>query len=197
MDFYSAVENRRSIYGISKDVEVAESRIEEVINHAVKHTPSSFNSQSARVVLLVGAHHDKLWDITKETLRKIVPAKSFAPTEEKMASFKNGFGTVIFFEDQTVIEGLQKQFELYKDNFPVWSEYSNGMLQYVIWTALEIEGLGANLQHYNPIIDDEVKQEWNIPQSWKLIAQMPFGKKIAEPGDKEFMPLEERVKIFK
>lgn len=197
MDFYSAVENRRSIYGISKDVEVAESRIEEVINHAVKHTPSSFNSQSARVVLLVGAHHDKLWDITKETLRKIVPAESFAPTEEKMASFKNGFGTVLFFEDQTVIEGLQKQFELYKDNFPVWSEHSNGMLQYVIWTALEIEGLGANLQHYNPIIDDEVKQEWNIPQSWKLIAQMPFGKKTAEPGDKEFMPLEERIKIFK
>lgn len=197
MDFYSAVENRRSIYGISKDVEVEESRIEEVINHAVKHTPSSFNSQSARVVLLVGAHHDKLWDITKETLRKIVPAESFAPTEEKMASFKNGFGTVLFFEDQTVIESLQKQFELYKDNFPVWSEHSNGMLQYVIWTALEIEGLGANLQHYNPIIDDEVKQEWNIPQSWKLIAQMPFGKKTAEPGDKEFMPLEERIKIFK
>ncbi|QOY37870.1 nitroreductase family protein [Anaerobacillus isosaccharinicus] len=197
MDFYSAVENRRSIYGISKDVEVAESRIEEVINHAVKHTPSSFNSQSARVVLLVGAHHDKLWDITKETLRKIVPAESFAPTEEKMASFKNGFGTVLFFEDQTVIEGLQKQFELYKDNFPVWSEHSNGMLQYVVWTALEIEGLGANLQHYNPIIDEEVKQEWNIPQSWKLIAQMPFGKKTAEPGDKEFIPLEERIKIFK
>lgn len=71
------------------------------------------------------------------------------------------------------------------------------MLQYVIWTALEIEGLGANLQHYNPIIDDEVKQEWNVPSNWKLIAQMPFGKKVAEAGDKDFMPLEERIKVFK
>jgi uncharacterized protein len=197
MDFYSAVEKRRSIYGISKDIDVTDDRIQEVINHAVKHTPSSFNSQSGRVVVLLGEHHNKLWDITTETLRKIVPADSFSATEEKMNGFKNGYGTVLFFEDQAVVEGLQKQFELYKDNFPVWSEHSNGMLQYVIWTALEIEGLGANLQHYNPIIDDEVKQEWNVPSSWKLIAQMPFGKKVAEAGDKDFMPLEERIKIFK
>jgi uncharacterized protein len=197
MDFYSAVEQRRSIYGISKDINVTDDRIQEVIDHAVKHTPSSFNSQSGRVVVLLGEHHNKLWDITTETLRKIVPADSFSATEEKMNGFKNGYGTVLFFEDQAVIEGLQKQFELYKDNFPVWSEHSNGMLQYVIWTALEIEGLGANLQHYNPIIDDEVKQEWNVPSNWKLIAQMPFGKKVAEPGDKDFMPLEERIKVFK
>ena len=30
------------------------------------------------------------------------------------------------------------------------------MLQLVVWTALEAEGLGATLQHYNPLIDDEV-----------------------------------------
>lgn len=36
------------------------------------------------------------------------------------------------------------------------------MHQLVVWTALETEGLGATLQHYNPIIDDEVKNEWNI-----------------------------------
>lgn len=119
MDFYSAVEKRRSIYGISKDIDVADDRIQEVINHAVKHTPSSFNSQSGRVVVLLGEHHNKLWDITTETLRKIVPADSFSATEEKMNGFKNGYGTVLFFEDQAVVEGLQKQFELYKDNFPV------------------------------------------------------------------------------
>lgn len=50
------------------------------------------------------------------------------------------------------------------------------MLQLFVWTALENEGLDASLQHYNPIIDEEVKKQWNIPESWKLIVQMPFGK---------------------
>lgn len=195
-DFLTALKDRRSYYGISKEAVVSDSRIQEVINEAVKHTPSAFNSQSARVVVLLGEQHDKLWNITKETLRKIVPADNFASTEEKMNAFGSGYGTVLFFEDQSVVEGLQKQFELYKDNFPIWSQHSSGMLQFVVWTALENEGFGSTLQHYNPLIDEEVQQTWNVPSSWKLIAQMPFGKPTSEPGEKQFQPLEERVKFY-
>ncbi|WP_103109162.1 nitroreductase family protein [Brevibacillus reuszeri] len=195
-DFLTALKDRRSYYGISKEAVASDSRIQEVINQAVKHTPSAFNSQSARVVVLLGEQHDKLWNITKETLRKIVPADNFASTEEKMNAFGSGYGTVLFFEDQSVVEGLQKQFELYKDNFPIWSQHSSGMLQFVVWTALENEGFGATLQHYNPLIDEEVQQTWNVPSSWKLIAQMPFGKPTSEPGEKQFQPLEDRVKFY-
>ena len=70
------------------------------------------------------------------------------------------------------------------------------MLQHVIWTALVAEGLGASLQHYNPLIDAEVAQTWQLPSEWKLIAQMPFGKPTFVPGDKEFMPQSDRVKFF-
>ncbi|WP_409293964.1 nitroreductase family protein [Peribacillus sp. SCS-26] len=196
-DFYSAIENRRSIYSISSEAPVSDERIQEIVNHAVKYTPSAFNSQSARVVVLLSENHARLWDITKETLRKIVPAENFGSTEDKMKSFASGYGTVLFFEDQNVVEGFQKQFELYADNFPVWSQQSSGMLQYNIWTSLELEGFGASLQHYNPLIDEEVRQEWNLPENWRLIAQMPFGKPTAPAGEKEFQPLEERVKFFK
>lgn len=196
-DFYAALKARRSIYSISKEKIVSEEKIQEVIEAAVKHSPSAFNSQSARVVLLLGEHHDKLWDITKETLRKIVPENAFAPTEEKINSFKSGYGTVLFFEDESVIQELQNQFALYKDNFPIWSHHSSGMLQLVIWAGLESEGLGASLQHYGSLIEQQVSQEWNVPTTWKLIAQLPFGKPTAEPGEKQFKPLEERIKIFK
>lgn len=196
-DFYEVIKNRRTIYGISKESVISDERIEEIINYAVKHVPSSFNSQSARVVLLLGENHNKLWDITKETLRKIVPEDSFAQTEARINSFRSGYGSILYFEDQSVIESLQEKFALYKDNFPIWSQQSSGMLQFAIWSAIEAEGLGASLQHYNPLIDDEVKNQWNIPSNWKLIAQMPFGKPTAPAGEKEFMPLEERVKIFK
>ena len=163
--FLDAIKKRRSYYAIGEEEIVPVERIEELVKEAVKYVPSAFNSQSARVVILFGENHKKLWDITEETLRKIVPEGQFASTEKKMAGFRSGYGTVLFFEDDTVIRSMQKEFELYKDNFPVWANQSNGMLQFAVWTALELEGLGASLQHYNPLIDDEVKGEWNIPKA--------------------------------
>lgn len=196
--FLDLVKQRRSYYAISPEAVISDNKLEQLIADAINYTPSSFNSQSSRVVVLLGENHNKLWDgITKETLRAIVPADSFAATEERLAGFNNGYGTVLFFEDQDVISHLQEQFALYSDNFPIWSNQSSGMLQFVVWTALTEEGYGASLQHYNPLIDEQVKAEWNIPASWKLIAQMPFGKQAAQPGEKEFAPIETRLKVVK
>ncbi|ANA83272.1 nitroreductase [Paenibacillus vortex V453] len=196
-DFSTALKNRRSHYAISKDPVISDERIQEIVNEAVKYTPSSFNSQSARVVVLLGEQHDKLWNLTEGILKEVVGnEEAFKSTAEKMGAFRAGYGTVLFFEDNDVVTGLQQNFALYADNFPVWSNQSNGMLQFVVWTSLEAEGLGASLQHYNPLIDEKVKSEWNIPESWKLIAQMPFGKPVAEPGEKEFAPIEDRVKVY-
>jgi predicted oxidoreductase (fatty acid repression mutant protein) len=195
-NFYDAVKERRSIYAITKESPISDDKIQEIIEHAVKHTPSAFNSQSARVVLLLGKEHDKLWDITTEALRKVVPQDQFSQTEEKINSFKNGYGTVLFFEDNSIVEGLQNQFPLYRDNFPLWSQHSTGMHQYVVWTALSAEGLGASLQHYSELIEEEVKKAWQIPSHYKLIAQMPFGKPSAGPSEKQYNPIEDRVKVF-
>ncbi|MCA0992792.1 nitroreductase family protein [Pseudalkalibacillus hwajinpoensis] len=196
--FYEDVKARRSIYGIGKERLISDEKLQEVIEYAVKHTPSAFNSQSARVLVLLDENHTKLWnEITKETLRAIVPADQFEATEGRMNGFAGGYGTVLFFEDQDVIKGLQEKLPTFADNFPKWSQHSSGMLQFVIWTALEKEGLGASLQHYNPLIDDQVKEEWDVPSNWELIAQMPFGNPTAPPGGKEFQPVEERVIFHK
>lgn len=195
--FMDAVKQRRTYYGISKEKIVPADRIVEIVNEAVRHTPSAFNSQSARVVVLFDEQSDKLWDITKETLRQIVPPDHFPDTEARLNGFASGYATVLFFEDQDVIETLQRQFQTFADQFPVWSNQSSAMLQFVIWTALEQEGLGASLQHYNPLIDAEVAKTWNLPRSWKLIAQMPLGKPTHPPGEKSFQPLEERIRVFR
>jgi len=196
-DFYTAVAERRTFYGIGKDAVTTDEVIKEIIEQAVMHTPSAFNSQSVRVVLLLEKHHDKLWNITLEALRKIVSADQFETVEVKINSFRNGYGTILFFEDTSIIESLQKKFALYKDNFPIWAQQSSGMHQYVIWTALEIEGYGVSLQHYNELIEAQVKEEWSLPSNWKLIAQMPFGNPTAQPDEKQYQPLEDRIKIFK
>lgn len=195
--FMQAVKERRTSYGLSKEQVVPDERIQEIVEDAVNHSPSAFNSQSARVVVLQGEQSDKLWSITKETLRKIVPAEYFPSTEQKIDGFSSGSGTILFFEDQTVVDGLQKQFATYADNFPVWSNQSSAMLQFVVWTALAQEGLGASLQHYNPLIDEQVATEWKLPSEWKLIAQMPFGKPTFAPGEKAFNPITDKVKYFR
>ncbi|MEY8763790.1 MULTISPECIES: nitroreductase family protein [Clostridium] len=196
-DFYEAVRDRRTIYGIDKEKIVPEDRIIKMVQGAVKNAPSAFNSQSARVVVLFGKNHDKLWDITEAELKKIVPAENFSKTAEKIDSFRRGYGSVLFFEDQDVVSELQKKFPTYKDKFPIWSQQGSGILQFIIWTSLEIEGLGVSLQHYNPLIDKEVRKTYKIPDNWELIAQLPFGKPISGAGEKEIMPLEDRIKIFK
>ncbi|MGE6613252.1 MULTISPECIES: nitroreductase family protein [Bacillales] len=196
-DFYTAIKERRSYYGINKEIQVSDEKIKEIVEFAVKHTPSAFNSQSSRLVVLTGSAHDKLWDITTQALRKAVGERDFSGTQQKMDSFKAGYGSILFFEDESVVKSLQEQFAAYADNFPIWSQQTSGMHQLVVWTALEAEGMGATLQHYNPLIDDDVKKEWDVPSNWKLIAQMPFGNPTAQPGDKEFKPLEDRIKFYK
>ncbi|MFB6364178.1 nitroreductase family protein [Paenibacillus elgii] len=195
-EFLTLAQKRRTIYTLSKESTVPDDKIREIVYEAVKHTPSAFNSQSARAVILFGKHHEKLWEITTQVLKAIVPEDQFASTQERMDGFRAAYGTILYFEDMAVVEALQAQFPTYQDRFPTWSQQSSGMLQYVIWTALANEGLGASLQHYNPLIDEKVRAEWSLPETWELIAQMPFGKPTAPPGDKEFKPLEERVKIY-
>lgn len=198
LTFKEALKNRRSYYAITNESPVSDEQIKEILEHALLHVPSAFNSQTTRVVLLLGDQHKKLWEITKETLRKIVPAEHFGATESKIdGAFAAGYGTVLFYEDTEEVEGLQKSFPLYRENFPVWSQQTSGMHQLAVWTMLEEAGFGASLQHYNPLIDAEVASTWGIAPKWKLIAQMPFGKPAMTPGDKEYKALEKRLLVFR
>lgn len=197
-DLKQAIQGRRTHYSINDNSPISDNEIKEIIDFAVLHVPSAFNSQSTRVVLLLGQNHKKLWNIVKETLKKMVPAEAFPATEAKIDNaFAAGYGTVLYYEDESVVEGLQNAFPAYSENFPKWSQQTSAMHQFAIWTSLEEAGFGASLQHYNPIIDEEVAKTWNINPKWKLIAQMPFGTPNGEAGPKEFKPLEDRVLVFK
>lgn len=191
-----AAETRRSVYALNKNLTLPAGEVAAIIEHAVKHTPSSFNSQSTRVVVLFGAEHEKLWQFAEDALRAVVPAAQFEPTAQKLAMFKAAAGSVLFFEDQDVVKGLQAQFPTYADNFPVWAEHSDAMHQYAVWTTLAAAGIGANLQHYNPLIDAAVAREWNIPASWTLRAELVFGGIAAAASEKAYAPLEGRFKVY-
>lgn len=194
--YLAALKNRRTQYALGKTLPLSQAEVTTLIQDAIRLSPSSFNSQSSRAVILFGKESEKFWEIVKAELRRIVPAEAFAPTEAKINSFAAGAGTVLFYEDQDTVRGLQEKFAAYAENFPIWSEQASGMAQLAVWTALADANIGASLQHYNPLPDDAAAKEWNLPASWKLRAQMPFGSHEQEIGDKSFIDDAERFQVF-
>ncbi|KAL8695962.1 MAG: hypothetical protein Q9201_007887 [Fulgogasparrea decipioides] len=196
--FFEAVKDRRTYYALSHESTIPDSRIQEIVKDAILHVPSAFNSQTSRAVVLLGEEHTKVWDIITEVYKQQLPEEKFNHAKQRFVGFRAGYGTILFYEDTTSVREFQEKFKTYEDKFPGWSEQTNGMHQYVIWAALEAEGLGVNLQHYNPLIDVRLETEFNVPPTWSLKAQMVFGKPTSGPAiqNKEFKPVEERMKIY-
>jgi len=187
---------RRSIYGLDKNIKVSDDSIKKILEDALLYTPTGFNSQGPRAVLLLGSGHQKFWTITMEALRRIVPAANFKSTEDKINGFAAAYGTILYYEESSIVKHLQATYPLYAANFPIWATQSNGMLQENVWLGLTEVGLGASLQHYGELIEAEVKAAFAIPESWTLIAQMPFGNPTSVPSKKEFTPIDTRYMII-
>merc|ERR1712093_186250 len=189
---------RRTHYALKPESPMSDDKIHEIVEQAILHTPSSFNSQSTRVLVLLADQHKKLWEeIVKPAVKAVAPPEAWESSEKRLSGFSNAYGTILFYEDPNDISKLQESYALYADRFPQWSEHTNAMHQYALWTLLEQEGFGANLQHYNPLIDEKVASEWGIPNKWSLKSQLVFGAPAGAAGEKSFKPVDgERLFIY-
>nr|POF22097.1 putative nitroreductase hbn1 [Quercus suber] len=192
-----AVAARRTVYQLNKTAPVDDKKIQAIVEQAVHDVPSTFNSQSTRLVVLLKDEHDKFWDIVLDALKAIVPADKLEGTAGRIAGFRAAYGTVLFYEAPEPTKKLQTNLPEYADKFPVWAEHTSAMHQYTIWTALHAEGFGANLQHYNPLPDQQAAATWKIPLEWSLKAQLVFGGREAgwegKLPEKTQQPLSERL----
>lgn len=189
MTIKDSLKQRRSYYSINKSLPMEAIKIIEDIQEITTLIPDAFNMKSSRIVIALNKKQDILWDT-------IYTAFNGAISEEKINSFKAGAGTILYFYDQDVITKMQEQFPTYAANFPIWAMQSSGMLQLSIWTNLREKGIGASLQHYNPVIDQAISSLFDLPDNYILVAQMPFGGIIEEPEQKEAEDISMRVKIF-
>lgn len=188
---------RRTVYGLGKFLPIPEADVVTLVKSVVRTGPSSFNSQSSRVALLFGESHTKLWrDVVLSAVRKVTDEPTYQESEHRvMGCFASGAGTILFFEDQPTIQKLQEDFPKYASGFPGYSLQSSAMAQYAVWTALAEHGIGASLQHYNEIIQDDVLKAFQLNPNWKLVSQMPFGNIVEPPGEKMYIPDEERFVV--
>ena len=196
--FNSLSANRRSIYALGDNLSQTPEEIFDLVKQTVKNSPTAFNSQTVRAVVLFGRSSDKVWEIVEDALRKIAKSPdAFEQTKAKIDSFKAGYGTILYFTDTTIVHQLENDYPSYAANFANWAEQGLGGAQQAVWTALAEQGIGASLQHYNPLIDDAIHQTFNLPADWQLRAEMPFGSIEAPAGEKAHLDDEEMFKLIK
>lgn len=195
MEFRDAVSARRSEYMLdSQGVDV--DAVVSVLRGIAGKVPSSFNAQSARMFVLAGEDHRRFWGIVEDVLReRSKDPERFRGTQAKLAGFSAAAGTILFYEVDTKTEELMEEHPSYRDLFPQWAEHGNAMMQFAFWTAIADMGLGANIQHYNPIVDARVAEEFGIPDGYRLIAQMVFGRVVTPAGPKDKLTGEDLVAV--
>ena len=199
MEFLDAVAARYSAYSLDDGIEeagVSFDDVVETVRRIAPAVPSSYNSQTCRLIVLGGDDHRAFWSIVADVLRaKVDDEERFARTEAKLKGFSDAAGTILFYEDDAGTEALIKKHPSYKDAFPVWAEHGDAMMQYAVWTGLYDMGLAANIQHYNPIIDDRVGEAFGVPEGLRLVCQMVFGRPTGDRPVKRRLSGEDMVSV--
>lgn len=189
----NAINHRRSMTQLKKTVPFDREAVSQMIQDVLKNTPSAFNSQSSAALVIFQETHEKFWEEVRQRVVPLVSDENARDrTNKKIDGFKNGDGTVIFLENQTINQSLRERFPLYASSVDLWADQGQGFVQYGVWLALHEQGFGVSLQHYNPLIDDYIYDHLEIERHFKIVGQMPFGGFDAEPSPKKFIDLKQR-----
>ncbi|KAJ3125329.1 hypothetical protein HK100_010868 [Physocladia obscura] len=195
--FQSIVATRRSHRDtILPESTVFDSELEDLVKFALDNSPSYFNSQGSRAILVVKEDHQKLWDAAKESAKAVQSGEYLEGTLAKIDGWRNGYGTILIYDDEENLKGFQAKIPPLAEIFVEHQAHSSGILQFVLWTSLSEKGLGGSLQHQQALVQDYAKQAFGVADSWKLVAQIPFGK-IKEGTvlpDRVNAPIETRFK---
>jgi predicted oxidoreductase (fatty acid repression mutant protein) len=186
---------RHSFYDINNTPPIDAEDIIRIITKCLELYPSPFNSQSSRLMVLFNSEHSRFWALVQQTLLATAPKDKEEAVIKRIQSFATSYGTILYFIDKSIITNQEQQMPLYAENFMNWASQSSAILQFMIWSALAEQNIGASLQHYNPLIDKMVTEEYQIPSKWELVAQMPFGGIKSIPKLHQFENIDDKIII--
>jgi predicted oxidoreductase (fatty acid repression mutant protein) len=92
--FFAAVEARRTIYALSDSSPIPDARIVEIVHKAIRHVPSSYNVQSARVVVTLKEEHKKVWDFADAAIKETMPEAVYSMLAPRFVGFRAAYGSV-------------------------------------------------------------------------------------------------------
>ncbi len=192
--FVELLEKRRSQYAIGANTDITAADVAATLRDVISHVPSAFNSQSSRVVVVSGENNEKLWDLIKEVQSQVLDEGTLNYMTPIMDGARTAVGTVLFFEDRDAVEnGIPANDE----RRYVYKNHASANAQLTTWLAITELGLGGNLQHFNigyeQGFDRAIRELLDLPESWELVAELPFGSIEAPAAAKEVAPVENLV----
>ncbi|KAF2098911.1 hypothetical protein NA57DRAFT_76145 [Rhizodiscina lignyota] len=196
-DFLTEIRAWRTNRELGFDESFDETLLMPILRTTLLHVPSFFNSQTTRIVVLLRLDNKRLWDLISNCLertrdRTLVPSETY----EGLRRLGNANGSVLFYEDTAAIGALLQSpnSARYVGKFQSLIQQTSAQQQFVVQTALCVEGLGGTLHYFNGgLIDEAIKQEWAIEPGWRLVAQIVFGKVLEPVGVKFHSPLDGRL----
>lgn len=186
--YLNTFKNRRTIYDLKPELPAGIS-IEDVqvtVQSVIAETPTAFNSQCNRALILIGESHKQLWNDVINSMTDNSGKKR--PTSAR----DEAYGTVVFFTDEKVTKQLQTDFSAFADAFPGCATQSSGGAQITAWAAVESLGLGGHLQHYNAVVKESLGGK--IPTDWNVMSQLCFGVTTKAAPEKTY--IDNPVKIL-
>ncbi|TGJ87634.1 hypothetical protein E0Z10_g1101 [Xylaria hypoxylon] len=203
--FLKAAAYRRTCYALTNTSKVSDERIVEIVQEVLSFAPSSYNMQSARLSVVLGKNHEAMWDAIIEAAGPILKEFGVWDTMKPiLEGSRNSSGSVLFFEKETTIHAAREAHKSAAHMFSELSDHASGMHQILVWTALELEGLGANLQHLNtiPVVEDIIKNHSGFSPDevtlFKLKAHLNFGDEVGtHPTVPAKLALSETLRVVK
>ncbi|KAL1413837.1 hypothetical protein Q8F55_001621 [Vanrija albida] len=192
---------RHSYYSIKGTSTLTDDELITILKESVNNSPTPFNNQSTRGLLILGQKNKDMWEAIwtahKTTLQSEEHARKARIKFE--AAYLGGYGTYVFFDDQNVVDGMVKAMPNLDKAFPAWVGNAAGILHYIVWTALECAGMGANLQHFpqlSPVTGPALKDFLKTPDNWVCSAMIPFGEINGAPPERTYLPIDDKVLVI-
>lgn len=93
-NFLTEIRTRRTCYSVEAKSPISDARIVEIAREVVKHSPSSFNCQSTRLVVLLRDEHVRFWEMAKECFKATMKPDVYGGYEKKLLQRQEAYGTV-------------------------------------------------------------------------------------------------------
>lgn len=183
------VMQRRSIRTL-KDGAVSDETIRQIVE-AGRWSPTSYNSQPVRMVVLK-ERHKEFWDFAEAQLRAKLEGAQLERAVSRLPGYRAGIFSILFFEDTSVAANTPPG-----ANPEVWKSFAvqaMGIAQANVWNAVAAAGLATSNQHINyQIGDNALRQFLGIPETWESYSVFPIGYADETPPEALRKPHEEVI----
>lgn len=187
------IEKRRSNYDLENNIELSKKDLINLLRKIVYYSPSPFNVQSSKLVLLNKKSHNLLWNtVVEEYLKKNNNGELLDSEKARIKRESKAYGTILFYKDEQIIEEFKENLDNYeKRELDGWCTEESAMLQMNIWNELRLKNIGAHLVHFDNI-DEEISVAFDINKKYKLVAIMVIGSIVQEAAVKPKKDIDKR-----